>query len=94
MQKGLLSVCVWKEGTAGSWIVDGKIRLSHGEPAMPYRQLTIEEREVISQMHYSGAGPSAIGRRLGRSAGTFRFDDQSRAEPQQRCGRLSGRDGS
>ena len=32
---------------------------------MPYCQLTIEEREVISQMHYSGAGPSAIGRRLG-----------------------------
>ena len=38
---------------------------------MPYCQLTIEEREVISQMHYSSAGPSAIGRRLGRSASTI-----------------------
>ena len=38
---------------------------------MPYCQLTLEEREVISQMHFSGVGPTAIGRRLGRSASTI-----------------------
>jgi len=34
---------------------------------MSYQQLTLEEREVISQMHYSGSGPTAIARRLDRS---------------------------
>ena len=38
---------------------------------MPYCQLTLEEREVISQMHFSGLGPTAIGRRLGRSPSTI-----------------------
>jgi len=27
-----------------------------GEPAMPDHQLTPEEREVMSQLHYSGTG--------------------------------------
>jgi hypothetical protein len=57
--------------TAGSWIVDGNIRLSNGDPAMPYCQLTLQEREVISQMRFSGLGPTAIGRRLWRSASTI-----------------------
>lgn len=38
---------------------------------MPYHQLTLEEREVISQMHYSCAGPTAIARRLNRSPSTI-----------------------
>jgi IS30 family transposase len=38
---------------------------------MPYCQLTLEEREVISQMHFSGLGPTAIGRRRGRSPSTI-----------------------
>jgi IS30 family transposase len=38
---------------------------------MPYCQLTLQEREVISQLHFSGLGPTAIGRRLGRSPSTI-----------------------
>lgn len=38
---------------------------------MPYHQLTLEEREVISQMHYSGARASVIAQRLGRSPSTI-----------------------
>ena len=38
---------------------------------MSYHQLTLEEREVISQMHYSGAGPARIARRLNRSPSTI-----------------------
>jgi len=45
--------------------------LFNGEPAMSYHQLTLEEREVISQMHYSGAGPARIARRLNRSPSTI-----------------------
>ena len=63
--------CCWKAGTAGSWIVDATSRLSNGEPAMPCHQLTVEEREVISQMHYSGARASAIAQRLRRSPSTI-----------------------
>ncbi len=69
--------CCWKAGTAGSWIVDATSRLSNGEPAMPCHQLTVEEREVISQswantqMHYSGARASPIAQRLRRSPSTI-----------------------
>lgn len=38
---------------------------------MPEHHLTFSEREVISQMHYSGASPSQIGRALGRHRGTI-----------------------
>jgi IS30 family transposase len=38
---------------------------------MSYVQLTLEEREVISQMRFSGAGPTAIARRLNRSPSTI-----------------------
>jgi IS30 family transposase len=38
---------------------------------MPQRHLTLSEREVISQMHFSGASPSAIGKALGRHRGTI-----------------------
>ncbi len=38
---------------------------------MPYHQLTIEEREVISQMHYSKCSQAEIARRLGRSRSTI-----------------------
>lgn len=38
---------------------------------MPYHQLTLEEREVISQLRFSGAGPTAIARRLKRSPSTI-----------------------
>ena len=38
---------------------------------MPYHQLTLEEREVISQMHHSGARASVIAQRLGRSPSTI-----------------------
>ncbi|MDA0809894.1 MAG: helix-turn-helix domain-containing protein, partial [Planctomycetota bacterium] len=38
---------------------------------MPCHQLTVEEREVISQMHYSGARASAIAQRLRRSPSTI-----------------------
>lgn len=38
---------------------------------MPYQQLTLQEREVISQMHFSGARSAAIARRLGRSPSTI-----------------------
>jgi len=38
---------------------------------MSYHKLTLEEREVISQMHYSGAGPARIVRRLNRSPSTI-----------------------
>ena len=37
---------------------------------MPYHQLTLEEREVISQLHYSGTGPTKIARQLKRSPST------------------------
>jgi hypothetical protein len=63
--------CCRKAGTAGSWIVDATSRLSNGEPAMPYHQLTLEKREVTSQMHYSGARASAIAQRLRRSPSTI-----------------------
>ena len=61
----------WQGGTAGDWIVDRNIRLSNRDPAMPYCQLTLQEREVISQMHFSGVDPTAIGRRLRRTASTI-----------------------
>lgn len=70
-RKGLSEKGRWQGGTAGGWIVDETIRLSNGDPAMPYCQLTLEEREVISQMYYSGLGPMAIGRRLGRAPSTI-----------------------
>ena len=38
---------------------------------MPYRHLTAEEREVISQMHFAGYSQAAIGRQLGRDKGTI-----------------------
>ncbi|MBL6707565.1 MAG: helix-turn-helix domain-containing protein [Planctomycetaceae bacterium] len=38
---------------------------------MPYHQLTLEKREVTSQMHYSGARASAIAERLRRSPSTI-----------------------
>ncbi len=38
---------------------------------MPYHQLTIQEREVISQMHYSKCSQAEIARRLGRSRSTI-----------------------
>lgn len=38
---------------------------------MSYGHLTVQEREVISQMRYSGQGPTAIGRALGRDKGTI-----------------------
>ena len=37
---------------------------------MPYHQLTSERREVISQLHYSGTGPTKIARQLKRSPST------------------------
>ncbi|MGI9517427.1 MAG: IS30 family transposase [Pirellulaceae bacterium] len=37
---------------------------------MPYRHLTADEREVISQMHFAGYSAAAIGRQLGRHRGT------------------------
>ena len=38
---------------------------------MPEHHLTLAEREAISQMHYSGACPSAIGKALDRHRGTI-----------------------
>ena len=38
---------------------------------MPEHHLTLAEREVISQMHYSGASLSVIGKALGRHRGTI-----------------------
>ncbi|MGH7200290.1 MAG: helix-turn-helix domain-containing protein, partial [Planctomycetaceae bacterium] len=38
---------------------------------MPYGHLTAQEREVISQMRFSGKGPTEIGRALGRDKGTI-----------------------
>ena len=38
---------------------------------MPYRHLTLAEREVISQTHFSGASRSKIGKALGRQPGTI-----------------------
>ena len=38
---------------------------------MPQGHLTLSEREVISQMRYTGASLSAIGNELGRPRGTI-----------------------
>lgn len=38
---------------------------------MPQHHLTLAEREVISQMRYSGSSPSKIGKALGRHRGTI-----------------------
>lgn len=38
---------------------------------MPHHHLTLAEREVISQMHFSGASFSKIGKALGRHRGTI-----------------------
>jgi len=56
--------------------------LFNGEPAMSYHQLTLEEREVISQMHYSGSGPTAIARRLDRSPSTISRELRRNCSPQ------------
>jgi len=62
-ERGFKAVCCWKVDTAGSWIVGVNNPLSNEAPAMSYQQLTLEQREVISQMHYSGSGPTAAARR-------------------------------
>ena len=38
---------------------------------MSYTHLTLAERETIAKMHFSGHGPTAIGRALNRSASTI-----------------------
>ena len=52
---------------------DGLISTSFSAPgaAMSYIHLTLCERETIAQMYFSGHGPTAIGRTLGRSPGTI-----------------------
>ena len=49
---------------------------------MSYHQLTLEEREVISQMHYSGSGPTAIARCLDRSPSTISRELRRNCSPQ------------
>jgi transposase, IS30 family len=49
---------------------------------MSYQQLTLEEREVISQMHYSGSGPTAIARCLDRSPSTISRELSRNCSPQ------------
>ena len=49
---------------------------------MSYQQLTLEEREVISQMHYSGSGPTAIARRLDSSPSTISRELRRNCSPQ------------
>jgi hypothetical protein len=61
----------WQGCTAGSWICDGSIRPPIGAPELPYCQLTLQEREIISQMYFSDVCLTAIGRRLGRSPSTI-----------------------
>ena len=38
---------------------------------MPYRHLTLTERETIANLHFAGHGPAEIGRRLKRAASTI-----------------------
>jgi hypothetical protein len=47
--------------TAGGWIVGVSNPLSNSVYEMLFQQLTPEECEVISQMHYSGSVPTPIG---------------------------------
>ena len=49
---------------------------------MSYQQLTLEEREVISQMRYSGSGPTAIARCLDRSPSTISRELRRNCGPQ------------
>ena len=81
-ERGFKAVCCWKVDTAGSWIVGVNNPLSNGTPAMSYQQLTLEEREVISQMRYSGSGPTAIARCLDRSPSTISRELRRNCSPQ------------
>ena len=81
-ERGFKAVCSWKVDTAERWIVGVNNPLSNEAPAVSYQQLTLEEREVISQMHYSGSGPTVIARRLDRSPSTISRELRRNCSPQ------------
>jgi IS30 family transposase len=60
-----------KDIAAGQIVELQRLHFQPSGAAMSYVHLTLCERETIAQMHFSGRGPTAIGRTLGRSPGTI-----------------------
>jgi IS30 family transposase len=50
-----------------------------------YKHMTLEEREVMAQMHWEGTGVSEIARVLGRDKGTISRELKRNASPKYRC---------